>query len=76
MGLPLIVDLPSQFDAGSMHIFVEKVITTDFEPSDNNIIFNLNTVAFIRPSGVAIFSNMGKIRDTSHISVAHPPSLR
>lgn len=70
-GFSVIVDLPSQFDAGSMHTFVEKVITADFEPIDNNIEFNLNTVTFIRPSGVAIFSNVIEWLLSKHVTVSY-----
>jgi anti-sigma regulatory factor (Ser/Thr protein kinase) len=64
------VNLPYQFDASSIHDFVSQVIGDDFEPKASSIVFNLNTMSFIRPCGVAIFSNIIEWLSSRHIAVS------
>ncbi|MEM5014129.1 ATP-binding protein [Niallia taxi] len=53
------VDLPRILNRDSMYGLLQKVISNDLEPIDNEITLNFETLTrFIEPSGVTILSNL------------------
>jgi anti-sigma regulatory factor (Ser/Thr protein kinase) len=53
------IDLPRRLNRDTMYVLLQKVISRDLEPIDDEIILNFETLtSFIEPSGVTILSNL------------------
>lgn len=53
------VNLPRRLNRETMYVLLQKAISSDYEPIDNEILLNFETLtSFIEPSGVTILSNL------------------
>lgn len=67
----MVVQLPSQLDKVGMYSLIRQTITTDFQPSGNEIIYDFSTLSFIEPVGVTVLSNLTEWLSKRNVSVKY-----
>ncbi len=64
-----VINVPYSFQQGNVCEFIQSILDELGLPKDNEFIFDLTSLSFIRPSGVTIFSNIIEYLQKNNVRV-------